>query len=225
MLIFIKLTVIFDILLLVMNPSTLSLHIEALIFASSSPLSRIEILELINTNSESDNIKISEIDKSLISIEEKYQEAIFPFEIVEIGGGYQFLTKKEFHQTVMHLNADKYIKKLSTAAMETLSIIAYKQPVTKSEIEFIRGVNSDYSVQRLLEKELIIISGRNEESVGKPLLYSTSKYFMDYFGINSPHQLPELKEIVTLDTFKPNIVDENGETVLVETSEISVVNE
>ncbi|HUQ66556.1 MAG TPA: SMC-Scp complex subunit ScpB, partial [Flavitalea sp.] len=75
------------------------------------------------------------------------------------------------------------------------AIIAYKQPITKSDIEAIRGVNCDYSIQKLLEKELIVISGRNEELPGKPLIYNTSRTFMDYFGINSPVDLPKLKEI------------------------------
>jgi segregation and condensation protein B len=87
--------------------------------------------------------------------------------------------------------------------METLAIIAYKQPVTKSEIEFIRGVSSDYSVQKLLEKELIVISGRKEDVVGKPLTYNTSKNFMDYLGINSPSELPQLKEIYNMDIVLP----------------------
>jgi segregation and condensation protein B len=105
------------------------------------------------------------------------------------------LTKKEFHKTVLQLNGDKHIKKLSASAMETLAIIAYKQPITKSDIEFIRGVSADYSIQKLLEKELIVIIGRNEDAVGKPLLYSVSRHFMDYLGINSPTQLPQLKEL------------------------------
>ncbi len=121
----------------------------------------------------------------------------------ETGGGYQFLTKKTYHQTVLQLNGDKYIKKLSASAMETLAIIVYKQPITKSDIEFIRGVSSDYSVQKLLEKELIMIAGRNEHAVGKPLLYATTKNFMDYLGINSAEQLPELKEIINTDIVFP----------------------
>lgn len=87
--------------------------------------------------------------------------------------------------------------------METLSIIAYKQPITKSEIEYIRGVSADYSIQKLLEKELIVISGRNEDMVGKPLIYNTSKNFMDYLGINSPSQLPQLKDITDLQIVMP----------------------
>ncbi len=85
---------------------------------------------------------------------------------------------------------------MSNAALETLAIIAYKQPITKGEIESIRGVNSDYSIQKLLEKELIIITGRNENLPGKPFIYATSKTFMDYFGINSADDLPRIKEVL-----------------------------
>ena len=89
--------------------------------------------------------------------------------------------------------------------METLAIIAYKQPITKSEIEFIRGVSADYSIQKLLEKELIVITGRNEDMVGKPLVYSTSKNFMDYLGINSSAQLPQLKDITNTEIIFPTL--------------------
>ena len=87
--------------------------------------------------------------------------------------------------------------------METLAIIAYKQPITKSEIEFIRGVSADYSIQKLLEKELIVITGRNENMVGKPLTYATSKNFMDYLGINNSAELPQLKDIINTDIVMP----------------------
>ena len=91
--------------------------------------------------------------------------------------------------------------------METLAIIAYKQPITKSEIEAIRGVNCDYSIQKLLEKELIIISGRNETMVGKPLIYSTSRHFMDYFGINSSEELPKISEVLAEQIVTPTLVN------------------
>ena len=124
------------------------------------------------------------------------------------GGGWQFLTKKEFHKTIAQLNGDKFLKKLSAAAMETLSIIAYKQPVTKGEIESIRGVSADYAVQKLLEKELVIISGRNEKLPGHPLVYSTSKNFMDYFGINSSEDLPKIREVLAEQIIEPTVVNE-----------------
>jgi len=92
--------------------------------------------------------------------------------------------------------------------METLSIIAYKQPVTKGQVEAIRGVSADYAIQKLLEKELIVISGRNETMPGHPLVYATSKSFMDYFGINSPEDLPKIKEVLAEQMIEPTIVAE-----------------
>lgn len=173
-------------------------HIEALIFASDKPLSTAELVDLINNalGFIEDKADIDQVEAAIEAIREKYNSDVYAFEMKESGGGWQFLTKKEYHKTIAQLNADKYLKKLSTASLETLSIIAYKQPITKSEIENIRGVNCDYAVQKLLEKELVIIAGRNEEAVGKPLIYTTSKSFMDYFGINSPEDLPKIKEVL-----------------------------
>src|ERR1043165_2447333 len=177
-------------------------HVEALIFASERPLTQIEMTEIMGQALET-VIEADRIATCLEAIKEKYEADYYPFQLKEIGGGYQFLTKKQFHKTVLQLNGDKHIKKLSSAAMETLSIIAYKQPITKSEIEFIRGVSADYSIQKLLEKELIVIAGRNENMVGKPLVYSTSKNFMDYLGINTPAELPQLKDITNIDIVLP----------------------
>lgn len=173
-------------------------HIEALVFASDKPLTTLELVDLLNNalGFIEDKATLDQVESSIESIREKYDSEFYAFEIKESGGGWQFLTKKEYHKTIAQLNADKYLKKLSTASLETLSIIAYKQPITKSEIENIRGVNCDYAVQKLLEKELVIIAGRNEDAVGKPLIYTTSKSFMDYFGINSPDDLPKIKEVL-----------------------------
>ena len=147
-------------------------HIEALIFASDKPLTTLEILELVNNalGFMDDKISLDQVEASLEGITEKYSADFYPFEVRQSGGGWQFLTRKEFHKTVAQLNGEKFLKRLSAASLETLSIIAYKQPVTKGEIESIRGVSSDYAVQKLLEKELIIITGRNEKAVGQPLL-------------------------------------------------------
>lgn len=173
-------------------------HIEALIFASDKPLSNEEILELVNGALAfiEDRATQQQVDAAIEGIQEKYSAEFYAFELKAIGGGWQFLTKKEYHKTVAQLNGDKFLKRLSTAALETLAIIAYKQPITKSEIESIRGVNCDYAVQKLLEKDLVIISGRNEDAVGKPLIYATSKSFMDYFGINSSEDLPKISEVL-----------------------------
>ena len=181
-----------------MDISTIIPHVEALIFASDKPLSSLETMELINSAMGFiDDVTTEEqIQSAIEGIQEKYATYFYSFELVQSGGGWQFLTKSIYHKTVAQLNGDKFIKKLSTAALETLAIIAYKQPVMKSEMEAIRGVNCDYAVQKLLEKDLIIISGRNEDAVGKPLIYATSKSFMDYFGINSADELPKINELL-----------------------------
>ncbi len=184
-------------------------HIEALIFASDKPLTTLEIVELVNNIPalEDKKINLDQVEAALEGITEKYSADFYPFEVKQSGGGWQFLTRTDFHKTVAQLNGDKFLKRLSAAALETLSIIAYKQPVTKGEIESIRGVSSDYAVQKLLEKELVIISGRNEKAPGQPLLYSTSKNFMDYFGINSAEELPKIKEVIPEPLVNPTVMN------------------
>lgn len=181
-----------------MELSVIIPHIEALIFASDKPVAINDLVELLNNAMGfiEDRATPDQVEAAVNAIKEKYDSEFYAFGLVESGGGWQFLTKQEYHKTIAQLNGDKFLKKLSAASIETLSIIAYKQPVTKSEIELIRGVNCDYAVQKLLEKELIVISGRREEAVGKPLVYTTSKNFMDYFGINSAEDLPKIKEIL-----------------------------
>jgi len=201
-------------------------HIEAVIFASDKPLTSMEITELINNafGFMEEKLTLEQVMTSLEGIMEKYNSEFYPFEVKESGGGWQFLTKKEYHKTVAQLNGDKFLKRLSSAALETLAIIAYKQPITKGEIEAIRGVSSDYSIQKLLEKELIVISGRNEEMPGKPLIYTTSKSFMDYFGINSPADLPKLKEIFSETMVEPTMIT-HGSTEILPDEETPAVEE
>ena len=192
-----------------MELSVIIPHIEALIFASEKPLTSLEIVELINNafGFMEERIMLDQVESCIEGIREKYQSEFYPFEVRESGGGWQFLTKKDFHKTLAQLNGEKFLKRLSTAALETLAIIAYKQPITKGEIESIRGVNSDYSIQKLLEKELILISGRNENAPGKPLVYATSKNFMDYFGLNSTDDLPKIKEVLAEQMVQPTIIN------------------
>src|SRR5436190_17297529 len=184
-------------------------HIEALIFASDRPLTPVDITELINNafGFMEDKITMEQVETSIEGIREKYLSEFYPFELRESGGGWQFLTKKEFHKTVAQLNGEKFLKRLSNAALETLAIIAYKQPITKADIESIRGVNCDYAVQKLLEKDLVIISGRNEDAVGKPLIYNTSKSFMDYFGINTTDDLPKISEVLMEELVQATMVN------------------
>lgn len=168
-------------------------HIEAIIFASEQSVTRKDIEECLKTTFGWELSK-AEVDDAIETLVNRYEDELYSFHLVEVAGGYRFMTKPEYYPVINILLNQKAKKRLSTAALETLSIVAYKQPVTKSEIEEIRGVNCDYTVQKLLEKDLITISGR-ADAPGKPLLYKTSQTFMDHFGINSQKDLPKLKEI------------------------------
>lgn len=193
-----------------MELTDIALHTEALIFASDKPLATAEITELINTafGFLEQTFLPEQMEEIIRHISVKYSSPEFPFIIKETGGGWQFLSKPAYYKTIAQLNSEKFLKRLSTASMETLAIIAYKQPVTKGEVEGIRGVNSDYSVQKLLEKDLIIISGRSEDLPGKPLLYETSRNFMDYFGINSVLDLPKIKEVLAAQNVEPTVMND-----------------
>lgn len=141
------------------------------------------------------SVAYEQLQESLSRIIAKYESDDFSFGIIAMNHGYVFMTKPEYHSVVseyLKLNAGK---KLTKTAMETLAIVAYKQPVTKSEISGIRGVNADYIIQKLLEKDLIAIAGRSEE-VGRPLLYKTSERFLEYFGLQDISDLPKLKEVL-----------------------------
>lgn len=168
-------------------------HVEALIFTAEQPISREEILSCLKTVYGWEPAK-DELLSVIAELKEKYDNEEYSFELLEIAEGYQFFSKKEYHTAVNTLLQIKARKRLSTAALETLAIIAYKQPISKSEIEHIRGVNCDYSIQKLLEKELIYIQGKGD-GPGKPLLYGTSKNFMDHFGLKSVKELPKLKDL------------------------------
>ncbi|NBB88433.1 MAG: SMC-Scp complex subunit ScpB [Bacteroidetes bacterium] len=167
-------------------------YIEALLFAAPEPISRAEIKKALTENI-FDKIAVQDIDSALEDLQERYGSENFSFELIEIGEKYQFLTKGAYHRLIEDYLRLSKGKRLSKAALETLSIVAYKQPIVKSEIEQIRGVNCDYTLQKLLEKELIEIHGRSD-GPGRPLLYGTSEKFMNYFGLKSIKDLPQLKE-------------------------------
>jgi len=169
------------------------LYIEALIFSSEQSLRVEEIAYCLQSALEID-LSVEDITQSINSIQKKYENPDLALELVKVNNGYQFFTKKDYHPIISLLQAQRSKKKLSQAALETLAVIAYKQPATKTDVEQIRGVNCDYSIQKLLEKELIAIVGKSE-SVGKPILYGTSGLFMDYFGINNIQELPHIKEL------------------------------
>jgi segregation and condensation protein B len=169
--------------------------IEALIFSSEDPLTSQDIIKAVK-GIDGDDIQITQedIDMCIENLNEKYDEQKLAFSIIRIAGGFIFATKSEYAKYIGFLSSEKSKRRLSQAALETLSIIAYKQPITKPELESIRGVNSDYILNTLLEKNLITISGR-ADSVGRPLLYGTTDEFLKYFGLNKLSDLPKPREI------------------------------
>ncbi len=169
--------------------------IEALIFSSDDSLSADEIIASIKgIDGEDSEINKEEIDAAVDQLNKKYSEQSIAFKIKRIANGYVYATTEEFAKYVGYLSSERAKRRLSQAALETLSIIAYKQPVTKPEIETIRGVNSDYMLTTLLEKNLISIKGR-AETVGRPLLYATTDEFLKYFGLNTISDLPKPREL------------------------------
>jgi segregation and condensation protein B len=169
--------------------------IEALVFSSDDPLSASEIIKAIK-GIDGDDIQAdaADIEEAVKEINTKYDEGNLSFRIIQVANGYLYATRPEFSKYIGFLSSEKSKRRLSQAALETLAIIAYKQPITKPEIEKIRGVNSDYILNTLLEKNLITISGR-AESIGRPLLYGTTDEFLKYFGLNKISDLPKPREI------------------------------
>ncbi len=167
-------------------------HVEALIFCSSNPVKVTEIqtclIEMFGTN-----IPQEALNSTLEGLISRYEAPNFAFQIEKIGEGYQFLTKPAYQSSISILLRNRSKKRLSTSALETLSIIAYKQPISKPQIEQIRGVNCDYTLQKLLEKELVEIKGKSN-AIGRPLIYGTTEKFMNYFGLNSLKDLPAPKD-------------------------------
>ena len=169
-------------------------HIEAILFVADKPIALQEIIDTLNNLEEEAFFESEQIKDILSKLQERYSDPRYAFSLVETGGGFQFLTKPDYHDTISLFLRQKSQKRLSTAAMETLAIIAYKQPVSKPEVEQIRGVNCDYTINKLLEKDLIHIAGRGD-GPGRPVIYGLSDTFLDYFGINSIDELPKPKEV------------------------------
>jgi segregation and condensation protein B len=167
-------------------------HIESIIFASDHPVSAKEIARTINKALHLE-VTPKEVEEGIQSLQDQYREGDYSFEIVQVNQGYVFMTKGAYHNTIGTFLKLEAGKKLTRVALETLAIIAYKQPVTRTDVDSIRGVNSDYAIQKLLEKELVIIAGRSE-GPGRPLLYKASPKFFEYFGLSSEKDLPKLKD-------------------------------
>lgn len=153
-----------------------------------------------------------DIQAVIQSLVEQYNSEQYSYYIVEISDGYQFLTKPAYQASISILLKHQSKKRLSTAALETLSIIAYKQPITKAGVEQIRGVGCDYAIQKLLDKALVEIKGK-DETVGRPLLYGTSEKFMEYFGIKNLNELPTPKDFQRENEIGDGLLNEVSEEI------------
>lgn len=204
----------------------LSLYIESLIFASSKPLHINDINQTLAIHFDT-VIKEEDLLKSIENLKEKYKDPQYSFEIVEIADGFQFMSKGAYYPVIGQYLKLESKKKLSRSALETLAIISYKQPMTRSQIEAIRGVNCDYAVQKLLDKELVVMVGR-AEGPGRPLLYGTTEKFMDHFGLKNLKELPQLKEFEMEENSigGDDFMGDDGENLAVnDEGQIEVVNE
>ncbi len=168
--------------------------IETLLFITDKPLSKQKIVELIDDKETTIEV-VSELLDELITDYLKYSS----LEIRQVAEGYQIATKPEFAEYVRKLYKERTLLKLSPAAVETLAIIAYRQPVTKAEIEETRGVDSTAVIETLLERKLIKIVGR-KEVIGRPLIYATTQEFLKYFGLNSLSDLPPIDQFIEENT-------------------------
>src|SRR3989338_1676353 len=180
--------------------------IEALLFINEKPVTIDQIRDTIET------VSAAEIKILMKELERSYEEKNGGMKIKEIAGGFQMLSNPAHASYVRSFYKTKHKEKLSKPSLECMAIIAYKQPVTRSDIELIRGVNSDGVVAHLLDKELIKAVGRKDVP-GRPFLYGVTKQFLEYFGLKSIDDLPKLEEFPTLieDDAKATEVDKSNE--------------
>jgi len=162
--------------------------IEAILFATDTPLGLSKIVSILGTGS------AREVRKMIQSLNTGYAEGGHAFRIDEVAGGYQILTLPEYNTWLRRVKQSRQETKLSSAAMETLAVIAYKQPVVRAEIEAIRGVSAGEMLHRLRELGLIKIVGRAED-IGRPMLYGTTRHFLEVFGLASLEDLPAVEEL------------------------------
>ena len=169
-----------------MDSKELKKLIECLLFVAESPLSVREIKKVV------EDPGLEEIASALVELQEDYADR--GITVMELGGGYQMRTLDNYAPWVRRLLQIEDESKLSRAALETLAIIAYQQPIIKSEVDSIRGVRSESSIQKLLDRNLINVVGR-KEGVGRPLLYGTTRHFLTSFGLRDLSELPKMEDM------------------------------
>ncbi len=176
------------------DPHDIQDAVEALIFASSEPVTSAAILSTLREADERVDLADTDIDQLVDVINQELLEQHRPYAIEMVAGGYTFMTRSEQHRWLRIFQHRNAARRLSPSALESLAVVAYKQPITKPELDIIRGVDSSYVIRSLLEKHLIEVAGR-AETPGRPLYYRTSTTFLEHFGLNSVSELPKPREI------------------------------
>lgn len=162
--------------------------VESLIFAAEEPITLRKLTDII------EGVDSAQIQEAITQLKNDYDVQGRSFQIEEIAGGYQLFTRPEYYEWIAKLRKKSGETKLSQAALETLAIIAYKQPILRADLEAIRGVQSGQIIRLLMEKDLVKVVGR-DESLGHPLLYGTTKKFLEYFGLKDIKDLPKIEEL------------------------------
>ena len=165
--------------------------LEALLFVTAEPIPVTRFLALLGAVTKQD------VDLALASLAQDYEQEGRGLQLAEVAGGYRIVTKAEFAPWLKRLEKVKSPSKLSRSALESLAIIAYKQPIVRAEVEQIRGVETSGVIRTLLERKLVRIVGRKEEP-GRPIMYGTTKFFLEHFGLRDLSQLPPLREFKEL---------------------------
>jgi segregation and condensation protein B len=176
------------------DPRDIQDAVEALIFASSEPISSAAILATLREADDRVDLTDKDIDQLIDAINQELLEQHRPYSIEMVAGGYSFMTRSDQHRWLRIFQHRNAARRLSQSALESLAVVAYKQPITKPELDIIRGVDSGYVIRSLLEKDLIEVAGR-AETPGRPLYYRTSTTFLEHFGLNSVSELPKPREI------------------------------
>lgn len=189
--------------------------IEAILFVAVKPVTSTKLADVIELEDQEDKTKVQIIDELMNELIEKYNDNIFSFQLIKVAGGYQFVTKKEYSPWIKKIYKSKFTIRLSQSALETLSIIAYKQPITKAELEDIRGIDSLGVLNTLLARKLIKVAGY-KDTLRKPPMYATTIDFLRYFGMNSLEELP-LPEHINLEEIENSndTVEEISDDVMI----------
>jgi segregation and condensation protein B len=169
---------------------SLALRLEALLFASGQALGTRRLSKALGVPAE-------DVHKGLEVLQKNWSERSSALELVEASGGWRLMTRVAYHEDVAQLAAKTKLEKLSPAALETLAVVAYRQPIGRADIEAVRGVQCGPLLRVLLDRDLIRITGRSSEP-GHPLLYGTSKRFLDHFGLASLKNLPDVKDLLNV---------------------------